>query len=217
MSGAQEIDFDGACRSVALPSWLAGTSADEPDVIQTAQAGDRAAQAALVERYWDRLYRWLYQLTHDRHTAEDLTQETFLKAFAHLKRFRSGTNFAAWLFRIAHNNFANYYRARGRSGLGHGLQTMPQADELADRGAGPVEEVLSKEALHELALAVNRVPIEFRAALLLRAEEGLSFRQIADILSLTEETARWRVFKARQKLLQLLKTAGINPAAHPPG
>jgi RNA polymerase sigma-70 factor (ECF subfamily) len=78
------------------------------------------------------------------------------------------------------------------------------SDELAGHGSGPVEEVLSREALQELARAVNRVPVEFRGPLLLRAEEGLSFRQIADILGLTEETARWRVFKARQKLLQVL-------------
>ena len=55
-----------------------------------------------------------------------------------------------------------------------------------------------------LARAVNRLPADFRAALLLRVEEGLSFRQIADVLDLTEETARWRVFKARQKLMSLL-------------
>jgi RNA polymerase sigma-70 factor (ECF subfamily) len=169
----------------------------EPELIQAAQGGERLAQADLAERYWDRLYRWLYQLTRDAHAAEDLTQETFLKAFAHLKRFRAGTNFAAWLFRIAHNNFANHYRARGR-------QREALSEELADRGVGPVEEVLSREALQQLAQAVNRVPVEFRAALLLRAEEGLSFRQIADVLNLTEETARWRVFKARQKLLQVL-------------
>jgi RNA polymerase sigma-70 factor (ECF subfamily) len=51
---------------------------------------------------------------------------------------------------------------------------------------------------------VNRLPTEYRAALLLRAEEGLSFRQVADVLNLTEETARWRVFKARQLLLSVL-------------
>ena len=55
----------------------------------------------LVERYWDRLYRWLYHLTHDRHAAEDVAQETFLKAFAKLGTFRAGSNFRAWLFRIA--------------------------------------------------------------------------------------------------------------------
>jgi len=192
------------CESVALPSWLAGTTVDEPDLIQLAQAGDRAAQAALVERYWDRLYRWLYHLTHDGHTAEDLTQDTFLKALAHLQRFEPGTNFAAWLFRIGHNNYANHYRSRGR-------QREALSEDLADRAFGPVEEAVSREALRELALAIERVPVDLRSALLLRIEEGLSFRQIAEILGLTEETARWRVFKARQKLLQALKPQGVEP------
>src|ERR1700730_3836832 len=78
--------------------WGVGTRpaerrAEEERLIRAAQKGDRPAFAALVEVYWDRLYRWLYHLAHDRHTAEDLTQETFLKAFAGLHGFRAGTNF----------------------------------------------------------------------------------------------------------------------------
>src|SRR5205823_1854911 len=80
----------------------------------------------------------------------------------------------------------------------------PLSDDLPDREPGPVERVLSQEALRGLAQAVDRLPTEYRAALLLRVEEDLSFRQIAEVLGLTEETARWRVFKARQKLLALL-------------
>lgn len=169
---------------------------EEHRLIGLAQKGDHPAFAALVERYWDRLYRWLYQLARDRHTAEDLAQETFLKAFAGLGKFRPGTNFGAWLFRIAHNNFANQCRgARPRE---------PLPDDLPDREDGPVERLLSQEALQGLAQALGRLPTEFRAALLLRVDEGLSFRQIADVLGLTEETARWRVFKARQKLMTWL-------------
>jgi RNA polymerase sigma-70 factor (ECF subfamily) len=170
--------------------------AEEHRLIGTAQQGDRAAFAALVERYWDRLYRWLYHLTRDGHAAEDLAQETFLKAFAGLDKFRAGTNFGAWLFRIAHNNFANQHRAARKR--------QPLSPDLPDPGRGPLEQALSQEALQGLTRALNRLPTDFRAALLLRAEEGLSFRQIADVLGLTEETARWRVFKARQKLLSLL-------------
>jgi RNA polymerase sigma-70 factor (ECF subfamily) len=169
---------------------------EEHRLVRAAQGGERPAFAALVERYWERLYRWLYHLTHDRHAAEDLTQETFLKAFAHLGRFRPGTNFRAWLFRIAHNTFANQCRAERRR------EALP--DDLPDPERGPVEQALSREALRGLAAAVNRLPTEYRAALLLRVEEGLSFRQVADVLNLTEETARWRVFKARQLLLNLL-------------
>ncbi len=170
--------------------------AEEHRLVRTAQQGDRDAFAALVERYWDRLYRWLYHLTRDRHAAEDLAQETFLKALAGLDKFRAGTNFGAWLFRIAHNNFANQYRANRKR------EPLPANLPAPERG--PAEQVSSQEALQGLGRALNRLPTDFRAALLLRVDEELSFRQIAEVLDLTEETARWRVFKARQKLLALL-------------
>jgi RNA polymerase sigma-70 factor (ECF subfamily) len=67
-----------------------------------------------------------------------------------------------------------------------------------------VQQVISREALQLLARAVGRLPSEFRAAFLLRAEEDLSFREVADVLGITEETARWRVFKARQKLMTVM-------------
>jgi RNA polymerase sigma-70 factor (ECF subfamily) len=168
--------------------------AEETTLLLAAQAGDRAAFARLVEAYWPRLYRWLYHLTRDRHLAEDLAQETFLKALANLGRFRAGTNFRAWLFRIGHNAFANVHRATRRR--------TPLPDDLPARDQGPVERACSREALAGLASAVERLPTDFKAALLLRVEEGLSFRQIAGVLDITEETARWRVFKARQKLLE---------------
>lgn len=177
---------------------------DETGLILDAQAGDREAFASLVERYWDRLYRWLFHLTRDGHNAEDLAQETFLKAFAALESFRAGSNFRAWLFRIAHNNFVNLRRAAK-----HNRQPMPR--DWAGDDAGPEDEALSREALKTLADAVSKLPVEFRAALMLRAEADLSFKEIAEILGTTEETARWRVFKARQKLMTVLE-----PELQPP-
>ena len=81
---------------------------------------------------------------------------------------------------------------------------QPLPEDVAATEAGPDEQALSHEAMQMLARAVGRLPNEFRAALLLRIEEGLSFREIADVLETTEQTARWRVFKARQKLLTVL-------------
>ena len=109
---------------------------EEAEWIRDAQAGDRSAFARLIERYWDRLYRWLYHLTRDRHAAEDLTQETFLRALAAVKTFRPGSNFRAWVFRIGHNNFVNQKRAE-RS------KRQPMPEELPHGGAGPVDEMLS--------------------------------------------------------------------------
>jgi RNA polymerase sigma-70 factor (ECF subfamily) len=175
-----------------------GAPVEEPDLIQRSRKGDRLAFAGLVERYWDRLYRWLYRLGHDQHQAEDVAQETLLKAFTALPSFTEGTRFQAWLFRIAFNTFLNQKKRSARVVL-----AFP--DSLPANEAGPVEQLMSREALQELARAVGRLPGEFRAAFLLRAEEELSFREIAEVLGTSEETARWRVFKARQKLLEVMK------------
>lgn len=183
-------------------------SDEEHLLILEAQRGDRASFARLVDRYWERLYRWLYHLTHDAHAAEDLAQESFLKAFARLSTFRAGSNFRAWLFRIAHNNFVNQRRGKNQT-------RQPLPDAVPATGESPEDEVLSREAMQELARAVGRLPADFRAAFLLRAEEGLSFRQIAEIQGVTEETARWRVFKARQKLVSVLSPELFPPSFRP--
>jgi RNA polymerase sigma factor (sigma-70 family) len=105
---------------------------EEAEWIRAAQGGDRSAFARLVERYWDRLYRWLYHLTRDRHAAEHLTQETFLRALAAIKSFRPGSNFRAWVFRIGHNNFVNQKRAeRGACSVRTRGRTVTEAEWLA--------------------------------------------------------------------------------------
>lgn len=191
--------------SISEYSWA---SADEESTwVQAAQAGDRQAFARLVERYWDRLYRWLYQLTQDRHAAEDLTQETFLKALAGLPTFRPGSHFRAWLFRIGHNNFVNRKRSER-----HRNQELDDEAALGGSQNGSAELVVEqREWLERVQEGVSRLPLDFRAALLLRAFEGLSFREVAKILHTTEETARWRVFKARQLLLRQLAPELLPP------
>jgi len=180
---------------------------EEAEWIRAAQVGDRAAFAHLIDRYWDRLYRWLYHLTRDRHTAEDLTQETFLKALAAVKSLRPGSNFRAWVFRIGHNNFVNQKRADRRT-------KHPLPEDAAASDLGSAETVTeNREALEAVAKAVSELPADFRAALTLRVEEGLSFRDVARILNTTEETARWRVFKARQKLMKVLAPELLPPGA----
>jgi RNA polymerase sigma-70 factor (ECF subfamily) len=184
---------------------------EEADWIRAAQSGDRSAFAQLVDRYWDRLYRWLYHLTRDRHTAEDLTQETFLKTLAAIRSFRPGSNFRAWVFRIGHNNFVNQKRSDRRT-------KHPLPDDAAGlESSGPVHAAEDREALELVAKAVTELPSDFRAALLLRVEEGLSFREVAKVLGTTEETARWRVFKARQKLMKVLSPELLPPGASAEG
>ena len=143
--------------------------AEESDCIAAAQTGDRQAFARLVELYWDRLYRWMFQLTRNRHQAEDLVQETFLKALGGLNSFRPGSNFRAWLFRIGHNNFVNLKRGEKRDG-----PTLP--DTVPDPKTTAPDVAADREALRVVSDAVADLAPEFRTAILLRAEEGMSFK-----------------------------------------
>ncbi|MCS6864805.1 MAG: sigma-70 family RNA polymerase sigma factor [Gemmataceae bacterium] len=190
----------------AEADWPSGSPDEEAETIRAAQRGNRAAFAQLVERYWDRLYRWLYHLTRNRHAAEDLTQETFLRALAAIKSFRPGSNFRAWVFRIGHNNFVNQKRAERRT-------KHPLPDDGAVPAMATTElDTENREMLAVVQKAVAELPADFRIALQLRVDEELSFREVAQILGITEETARWRVFKARQKLMKVLA-----PEMLPPG
>jgi RNA polymerase sigma-70 factor (ECF subfamily) len=198
------------CPPRRPPTVLPDRDEDEPRreealELQAAQAGDRAAFAKIVDRYWDRLHRWLYHLTRDRHQAEDLTQETFLKALAAIGSFRAGSNFRAWLFRIGHNNFVNLKRAGKR------LKPPGMEEAEAPPEPTPMDAMADKESLAAVVAAVQDLPPDFKKALLLHTQEGLSYREIAAIVKTTEETARWRVFKARQKLMKVLHPDLVPP------
>jgi RNA polymerase sigma-70 factor (ECF subfamily) len=172
--------------------------AEEDDLIRRAQAGEHAAYVALLECYGKGIYRLLLGLTKNTHAAEDLVQEVFLKAWAHLKSFRAGTCFQAWLVRIARNTFLNSRRS-SRVQLRQGYM-----DTLATREPGPVAACLARETKRLVADAEARLPATTRAAYCLRAREGLAFQDVGRALSLTAATARWHVFQARRLLRQRL-------------
>ncbi|MGL4422064.1 MAG: RNA polymerase sigma factor [Gemmataceae bacterium] len=196
-------------------SAITGAGEGELEWILAAQAGDRTAFAALTDRYWDRLYRWLYHLTGDPHRAEDLAQETFLKALAAIQSFRAGSNFRAWLFRIGHNNFVNLKRSERRTPM-----ALPD-ETTAPAAPAPADVMADRENVAAVLAAIEQLPVDFRTALLLHTQEELSYREIAKIVRTTEETARWRVFKARQKLMKLLAPelipGGEAPETRPAG
>lgn len=143
-----------------------GTGVSEPDLVQRAGKGDRCAFAALVDLYWDRLYRWLVHLAHDMHLAEDVAQESFLKAFTALPSFR-GTAFRCWLFRIGYNTLLHHLKSRARV-----APSLPS--DVASSEPEPVEQAMDHETLERLAHAMGQLPGEYRAALLLRVEENLT-------------------------------------------
>jgi len=174
--------------------------AEEQHWVRLAQAGDRQAFAALVDAYWTRVYRWLYGLTHNRHTAEELTQEAFLKAWTGLPELKEVSTFRPWLFCIARN-----YLISARRGP-RGIPVQMLTEETLSREPWPVEAVLATEGQEALEAALGRMPALLRGAFLLWTQEDMPYPDIARALAVTEETARWRVCKARQFLVKELET-----------
>lgn len=172
--------------------------ASEAETIRRAAAGDRAAFADLVDRYWGRLYCWLRALAGNVHEAEDLTQEAFLRAWRQLPTFRADADFRVWLFGIARHALIDTRRGP------RGNPTEPVPPHAPDRAPDPATVAVERELTARFAEAVARVPEAYRAAFLLWHREDLSFAEIAAVCGVPEPTARWRVFKARHLLAGLL-------------
>ena len=172
---------------------------DEVQWVIRAQAGDREAFSLLVDHYWERLCRWLFVLTSAKEIAEDVTQETFLRAWSALPRLQSTLSFRIWLFRIGRNCLLAKVRGLRKRTAG------PLPPDLPGSLVSPLDEMVDDEAQQMLRDALARIPVGYRMAYLLWTQEDLPYSTISQVLGVTEETARWRVCKARQFLLRELK------------
>ncbi len=160
-----------------------------------------------MAQYWDVVYQLLSRLTGNRHDAEDLSQETFLKAIERYDSFQAGTNLRAWLLRIATNAFLD--RQRRRKVLR--MTAMPDDDVApppprSDTVATAPGRGLEVRETHEAVLAaIGSLPDTPRVVFLLRVEQDMSFREIAELIGTSEETARWHMMQARKQLLARLE------------
>ena len=170
----------------------------EPAIERAARAGDRQAFAALVERHWGPVFRWLMGLTHNSHLAEDLTQEAFLRAWRALASFQEGASFRVWLFSIARHCLID--RQRGP----RGAATVRLSERLTAAAPDPADLAEDREGTALFQQACARLPDYLQAAFLLWAQHDLAFAEVAAVLGITEATARWRVFKARLTLMREL-------------
>jgi RNA polymerase sigma-70 factor (ECF subfamily) len=164
-----------------------------------------------VRRYQRPVINFIARVTGDRNGAEDLAQETFLKAFRALPTFDNTRRFSSWLLRIAHNTAVDSVRRRQKrpSTVPYavepdGLEREPQAPRAPD----PVERQDLGRAL-ERAMAALRP--EYRAAIVLRYHESLSFDEIATVMNIPSATARTYVHRARKEMADRLAAAGWDP------
>ena len=172
--------------------------------------GDETAFAALVEKYKRMVYRIAMQITQNHADADDVMQESFIKAYRSIHTFRQDAAFETWLYRIAVNEALNFVKRRDRRReYAFDEETEAAIDPVTLRKAQEAQDphLLAEKAelRHWVTKAVNSLSLKHRTVVHLHEFEGLTHAEIAAILNCSEGTVRSRLHYARKKLRTLLK------------
>ena len=156
------------------------------------------------------MYNFAFRLTNDEDDANDLVQDTYLKAFRFIGSFEKGTNAKAWLFRILKNSFINDYRKRSKEPNKVDYQEVETYYDSEEAAGTEQTSDLRVEAVQdmigdEIATALNALPVDFRTAIILCDIEGFTYEEMAKILDIPIGTVRSRLHRARQLLKDKLR------------
>jgi RNA polymerase sigma factor (sigma-70 family) len=179
--------------------------ADEGVLVQRARTGDLEAYDELVQRYQERIYATVYHMTSNHEDANDLAQESFIKAFQALKSFKGGSSFYTWLYRIAVNKTINFLKQR-KNRIHLSLNDLDfNAEHDPDLVAfvsdkTPRREANLSELQEKLNTALMKLSEPHRLVVVLHDVQGLSHEEIAKVMNCNIGTVRSRLFYARQQL-----------------
>ena len=180
----------------------------DPDrvLVNQAIAGDLPAFEALVRQYQARIVNYAMAVVRDRGEAEDVAQETFIRAFRSLRRFRGDSAFKTWLYTIATNTARSALERRGRrERVGdRSLDDETQARRAADVPAGGPDAETRLVTRDAIDRALAELPDTLREAVVLRDVEGLDYKEIAEVIGAPIGTVESRIFRARQRLRTVL-------------
>ena len=172
-------------------------------LVQRAKKGDYRAFDLLVLKYQSRLINLSFGLVKDRYLAEDITQESFIKAYNSLDSFREQSSFYTWIYRITSNTAKNYLssKRRKKETLVSELMDESQEEIFGTVGADSPEDILAANDLRDMILdSFSKLPEDIRTALSLREFEGLSYEEIANVLACPIGTVRSRIYRGRETI-----------------
>jgi len=180
-----------------------GALSDEELILQV-QSGETLGFDILVDRYKVRLYNYLLRLLRNEDEAEEIAQETFVKAFIHADKYKTIARFSTWLYTIATNLVRNRLRAKKRAPMflsiwnrGHDSDPDAPAVDLVDTARQPDAQFNDKELSGIINEAIARIPEKYRTSFVLREVNQLSYEEIAAVTGLKLGTVRSRINRAR--------------------
>jgi RNA polymerase sigma-70 factor (ECF subfamily) len=177
---------------------------DDAGAVAQARAGDEDAFRVLVERHSRSIYRLAYRMTGRPEDAEDVVQETFVRAYRQLGRFEARSHFATWLYRIGFNCAIDFMRARPH-------RESPETAERLDRVPNPERQPSMDDLVYagqigaRVQQALNGLSAQERAAFLMRHYQGCSIEEICDALDLKTNAAKHSIFRAVRKMRAALR------------
>jgi RNA polymerase sigma-70 factor, ECF subfamily len=178
-------------RTADASTWVeTGGVAEDGDLVARARAGDQNAFEQLYERYHAPILNYLHRMVGDRTVAEDLAQDSFVKAYKALPQTRPGLAFKAWLYRIATNTAISHAR---RKKIVKWIPFTPGQDHATDES---VEGSVTRR--YDVEKTLVKLPPHYAAVLLLRHYQGLSVAETAEALDITETACKLRLFRARK-------------------
>ncbi len=179
------------------------------ELVTKAKEGDSKAYDKLILLYKDAVYSIIYRMVHNKQEAEDLTQETFIKAYKSIGSFNEAYAFSTWLFKIATNGCIDHFRKRKLKTYSMEETVRYKDDELrqeyADPEPGIDHQLEHKERAQMIRQAIEQLPEKYRIVIEMRHQQEQSYEEIAQALSLPLGTIKARIFRAREMLNKNLK------------
>ena len=182
-------------------------SDEDREVVRRVQAGETEAFEVLVEKYKRKTFRLAYGVLRDQEEALDVAQEAFVKAFRSLPKFKGDSAFYTWLFRITMNLALDRRRQRAARARALGAEDVPPEEwerTAVATDASPDDEAASSERRARIARALQSLPEHHRSIIILSDIEGLSYREIAEVLAIPMGTVMSRLHNARKRLREVL-------------
>jgi RNA polymerase sigma-70 factor (ECF subfamily) len=182
---------------------------EEKRIIECVRKGNHRDYALLVDRYKVPLFNLAYRMTGNYDDAEDLAQETFVKAFENLDHFDNNRRFFTWLYTIGLNLIRNHLKKESRIVACYPPEDSLERVEENGTGNNPERHVMDKEDINILNLSLLRLPDDLREAIILRFQQGLSFNDIAEVSGISPSAAKMRVYRGLERLRGLVRQKGV--------
>jgi len=180
-------------------------SKTESEIIARVLKGDRQAYAMLVEEYKGPIFNLAYRMTGGLEDAEDLTQETFIRAYQNLHRFDRDKKFFTWLYTIGINLIRNHLKKNVRD-ISHLAVADSALEHHAQEHTREVGETLSEDRMIRLEQVIRKLPVDLREAIILKFLQDLTFEEVSNVTGDSVSAVKMRIYRGLEKMKQMMKS-----------